>query len=66
MGQVDADKVTEAFVLVNWTFKPDNYEYTIAQKFRAISKMRDVIRANLEAFRTCIPMMLQKNVPCSL
>lgn len=55
MGQVDADKVTEAFVLVNWTFKPDNYEYTIAQKFRAISKMRDVIRANLEAFRTCIP-----------
>lgn len=36
MEQVDVNRVTEAFMLVNWIFKSDNYEYTIAQKFKAI------------------------------
>ena len=55
MRQVDADRVTEAFMLVNWIFKSVDYVLTIAEKFKAISKIRDAIRENIELFRECNP-----------
>lgn len=55
MKQVDVDQVTEAFMLVNWIFKSDDYEFNIVEKFKAISKIRDVIRENITLFRECVP-----------
>ena len=55
MGQVDPDRVMEAFMLVNWRFKSDNYDYSIAEKFKLVSKMREVILDNINLFRECTP-----------
>lgn len=55
MKQVDVDRVTEAFMLVNWIFKSDDYEFNIVEKFKAISKIRDVIRESITLFRECVP-----------
>ena len=65
MKQVDVDQVTEAFMLVNWIFKSDDYEFNIVEKFKAITKIRDVIRENITLFRECVPSKKQMDLLCS-
>lgn len=53
MEQVDADRVIEAFMLVDYMFMPECYELTITQKFSAIPKMKKFISDNIRLFREC-------------
>lgn len=58
MEQVNADRVTEAFMLVNYIFMSDYNELTVAEKFLAIPKMKEIISDNIKLFREC---QLNKN-----
>ena len=53
MEQVDADKVTEAFLLTFYLFHHDCYELSISEKFNAISKARELISYNINLFKSC-------------
>lgn len=55
MEQVDPDRVTEAYILVDYFFQSDCYELTVSEKFGLIPKIRKIISDNMEAFRECTP-----------
>ena len=55
MEQVDANKVTEAFLLTFYLFHHDCYELSISEKFNAISKARELISYNINLFKSCTP-----------
>lgn len=55
MEQVDADKVTEAFLLTFYLFHHNCYELSISEKFNAISKARELISDNINLFKSCTP-----------
>ena len=55
MEQVDIDRVTDAFILIDYFFSVDNYENTFIEKYKAVADFREMIRTNIQLFAECTP-----------
>jgi hypothetical protein len=55
MEQVDIDRVTDAFILIDYFFSVDNYENTFIEKYKAVADFREMIRTNIRLFAECTP-----------
>lgn len=50
MVQVDADRVTDAYILLDYDFSPDNFLSSLIEKYEAIPRLRKVIRETCSYF----------------
>lgn len=55
MMQVDANRVTDAFLLMDYQFSSENEKTDIVKKYKAIPKLRKVIQENIRLFAECVP-----------
>lgn len=53
MGQVDSNRVADAYILLDYQFSKDNEEQTLVEKYERIPKLRHVIVENIREFQEC-------------
>lgn len=55
MTRVNAERVSDAFLLLDYCFRAENFENTFIEKFQAIPKLKEVIKENIRLFAECTP-----------
>lgn len=53
MSQVDANRVADAFLLLDYGFSESNYENNFFEKYNAIPRIRKIIEENIRLFTEC-------------
>lgn len=53
MTQVDANRVTDAFLLLDYNFSAENFENSFIEKYEAVPKLRKIIEKNIRLFTEC-------------
>lgn len=53
MSQVDVNRVTDAFLLLDYNFSVENYENSFIEKYEAIPRIRKIIEENVRLFAEC-------------
>lgn len=53
MAQVDGDRVVDAYILLDYDFSRENYQYSIVEKYKIIPKLRNIIKENIRLFSEC-------------
>ena len=53
MGQVDVNRVVDAFILLDYHFSEDNYENSFIERYQAVPKIRQIIEENIRLFAEC-------------
>lgn len=51
----DAERVADAFILLDYTYSMDNYEDSFLTTFKSIPKLRKLIKDSLRSFVECYP-----------
>ncbi len=54
-AQVEAERVADAFLLLDYYFSSENFENTLIEKLRAIPRLREIIRENIRLFADSLP-----------
>lgn len=55
MSQVDADRVCDAFILLDYFFSNENYENSFIERYEAIPHFKKIIKDNIKLFSECEP-----------
>lgn len=55
MAQADVNRVTDAFLLLDYNFSAENFENSFVEKYEAIPKLRKIIEENIRLFAECTP-----------
>ena len=55
MAQVEPERVSDAFLLIDYTFSAENFENTLLEKHKSIPKLKEVLKENIRLFAECIP-----------
>lgn len=53
MAQVDLNRVTDAFLLLDYNFSAENFENSFIEKYEAVPKLRKIIEENIRLFAEC-------------
>lgn len=53
MAQVDANRVTDAFLLLDYNFSAENFENSFIEKYEAVPKLRKILEENIRLFAEC-------------
>lgn len=54
-AQVEHERVTDAFTLLDYTYSEENFENTFFEKYDSIPRLRKMIAKNIQLFAECTP-----------
>lgn len=55
MSQIDADRVTDAYILLDYDFSHDNFLSSLIEKYEAVPRLRKVIKKTCSYFARLTP-----------
>lgn len=53
MAQANVNRVTDAFLLLDYNFSAENFENSFIEKYKAVPKLRKIIEENIRLFAEC-------------
>jgi hypothetical protein len=53
MAQANVNRVTDAFLLLDYNFSAENFENSFIEKYEAVPKLRKIIEENIRLFAEC-------------